>query len=164
MSIKYNSDEIFEMAEEIERNGSEFYLEASDIYKEDKTCEMFKKLARMEKDHQRAFHAMRLQFGSSEKDSVTYDPDNVAVHYLQAAADMRVFNVREDVKSTLEGVDSVEKVIRLAIEREKDSVVFYVGLKRLVPDSSDAEKVDWIIEQEMEHIKILTGELAKIAK
>jgi rubrerythrin len=86
------------------------------------------------------------------------------VHYLQAAADMRVFNVEEDVKGILEGVDSVEKVIRLAIEREKDSVVFYVGLKRLVPDSSDAEKVDWIIEQEMEHIKILTGELAKIAK
>ena len=55
MSITFNADEIFEMAEQIERNGAAFYREAAGITSDADVKEMLLSLAAMEEGHQKTF-------------------------------------------------------------------------------------------------------------
>jgi rubrerythrin len=55
----------------------------------------------------------------------------------------------------------VEEVIRLAVALEKDTIVFYLGMRDLVPRRAGQAKLDDIIREEMQHIVVLTGQLPK---
>ena len=59
MSIAFNADEVFEMAEEIERNGAKFYREAASKSTNREIREMFLNMASMEDGHLRTFQEMR---------------------------------------------------------------------------------------------------------
>jgi rubrerythrin len=45
-------------------------------------------------------------------------------------------------------------VLEAAVNKEKDSIVFYLGMKEAIP--SGADQVDKIISEEMRHIRILS--------
>jgi rubrerythrin len=45
---------------------------------------------------------------------------------------------------------------------EKDSIVFYVGIKDLVPEKLGKNKIDNIIDEEKKHILLLANELAAL--
>ena len=46
--------------------------------------------------------------------------------------------------------------------REKDSVVFYLNLKKLLAETTEQKSIDEIIEEEMEHIAFLNRELTTL--
>ena len=52
--------------------------------------------------------------------------------------------------------------LRLAIGLEKDAVLFYLGMKDVVPENLGKGKVDFIIEEEKQHLVTLTAELKKL--
>ena len=52
------------------------------------------------------------------------------------------------------------KVFREAINREKNSIVFSLGIKELVPENGGKEKIDSINKEEKRHIKLLSNKLA----
>jgi rubrerythrin len=47
----------------------------------------------------------------------------------------------------------------MAIEKEKDTITYYKGLKDFVPPQNGQDKIDDIIEEEWKHIKILEQSL-----
>ncbi|MBT7259953.1 MAG: rubrerythrin, partial [Desulfobacula sp.] len=49
-----------------------------------------------------------------------------------------------------------------AIQAEKDSIIFYLGMKEIVPEKSGKAKIDDIIKEEMSHIRIIAQKLAAI--
>jgi rubrerythrin len=55
--------------------------------------------------------------------------------------------------------ETAEDILKLAIEVEKDSIVFYIGLKIFVPAKAGKDKVEEIIEEEMGHIVVLNQKL-----
>jgi len=52
----------------------------------------------------------------------------------------------------------------MALEREKDAIVFYLGLKEAVAENLGRNDVDLIIKEEMSHITYISEELAKLPK
>lgn len=54
------------------------------------------------------------------------------------------------------------KVFRQAINREKASIAFSLGMKELVPENREKEKIDSINKEEMKHIKFLSNKLAAL--
>jgi rubrerythrin len=58
--------------------------------------------------------------------------------------------------------DFAKKFIRYAMAAEKDSIVFYLGMKDLVPENLGKDKIDQIIKEEMSHIRLLGKELSVI--
>ena len=50
-------------------------------------------------------------------------------------------------------------ILKSAIVAEKDSIVFYLGMKEAVPESFGKGRLDHIIKEEMGHIKLLSGKL-----
>jgi len=157
--ITFNADEIFEMAEQMERNGANYYTKAA-TQASGKPAEVLAGLAEMEKDHEKTFHEMRARLGAAEQRTASFDPDNQAAAYLQAATAGKVFKLRDDPSAKLTGKEDIRQILQTAIGLEKDSIVFYLGLKDLVAPDLGRDKIDEIIRQELGHIATLTEQLA----
>jgi len=156
MGYDFNIDEIFEMAEQIEKNGAKFYREAADEIAEPLNKELLIELAEMEDQHQKTFAFLRTQLSEGEKASDVFDPDGEAALYLRSLADIRVFFEKEI------DVTSMEKILKEALVAEKDSIVFYLGMKDLVPEDLGKQQIDQIIREEMAHIKLLSNKLVAL--
>jgi len=155
MGITFNAFEIFEMAEQIERNGVKFYRKAAQSITDQKVHQMLLSLADMEAEHEETFAGMRKQLSDEERESRVFDPENEMALYLQAMANGHVFDLKKDPSEQLTGTETVEDILKFAIEAEKDSIVFYLGLKDFVPAKAGKHKVEAIIKEEMGHITVL---------
>lgn len=160
MAMPFNADEVFEMAEQIERNGAEFYRSAAEKLSEMR--EVFLELAEMEAEHLRTFQDMRDELSAAEQEPVVFDPDDEAQMYLRVMADGRVFDLRADPTEKLTGKETVDDILRMAIGLERDSIVFYVGLKEAVSRQAGKDRVQAIIKEEMSHIAALSERLSAL--
>ena len=162
MSVAFNADEVFEMAEEIERNGAKFYCEAASNTSDPQAKEMFLGMAAMEDVHLKTFEEMRTALGQREKEETVFDPYNEAALYLQAMADSKGFEGMKSPTEKLTGRESVPELLDIAIGAEKNSVLYYVGLKDLVPAEAGRDKIDAIIREEVRHIADLRRRLTAV--
>ena len=159
MSLDFNADEVFQMAEQIERNGRDFYTRAARGMGESRTTQLLLGLAAMEVEHEKIFASMRSALSEQERKATIPDPDHQASGYLRAWADGHVFDVRSNPAKKLTGKEKVQDILQMAIGLEKDSVVFYVGMKDAVPERLGRSKIDGIVKEEMSHIASLSREL-----
>jgi rubrerythrin len=157
MSLTFNVSEILEMAIEIERNGQKFYKKAAQIVADSNVKKFLLDIADMEVRHEKIFREMKEQL--AEKQVAVFDPDNEASLYLQAMADGNVFDLKTDLSRKLTGKEPVDQIFRMAVQAEKDSIVYYVGLEDYVDGKESKEKVDKIIEEEKGHIIALYNQL-----
>jgi rubrerythrin len=166
MSYEFNIDEVFEMAEQIERNGAIFYRQMAEKNTDMPIHRIFLDLAETEDEHEKDLRSMRATLSDNEQQRSVFDPEGEAALYLRALADLRVFDEKTKEDFTLaEGVSEKEKMRKIfqeAINREKESIVFYVGMKELVPENLGRHKIDDIIMEEMKHIIFLSDELSSL--
>ena len=153
MSYDFNADDVFEMAEQIERNGAVFYRGAAERIKDPDSKNFLLDLAAMEDAHEKTFTSMRKSLTATEKAPTVFDPNGEAASYLKALADTRVFFEKEIDAS------SMKEILKAAILAEKDSIVFYLGMKDLVSESLGQSRLDEIIKEEMSHINLLSRRL-----
>jgi len=157
MSMPFNADEVFEMAEQIERNGGKFYRAAAEKFPAVRDILLI--LAAMEDKHEETFADMRAELSGTELQEPLFDPDQQAQMYLRAMADGHVFDIKADPAEKLADKDTPEEVLKMAIGAERDSIAFYVGLKDAVSNKAGKDKVDDIIKEEMSHIVTLNEKL-----
>ncbi len=160
MGVPFNADEVFEMAEAIERNGGKFYRKAAAKFPA--LRKLFLDLAIMEDEHQKIFAAMRTRLSGEETESPVFDPDGEAQMYLRVMADGNVFNVKADPAEKLADVSTAEDLLKMAMGVERDSIAFYVGLRESVSLKAGRDKVDGIIREEMKHITVLNERLESL--
>jgi rubrerythrin len=156
MGYDFNADEIFEMAEQIERNGASFYRKSAELIKDTVAKKLLLDLAAMEDEHEKIFADLRAGLSEKEKVATVFDPEGEVLLYLRALADTRVFFEKKIDMS------SMEEILKQAILAEKDSIVFYLGMKEMVPDNFGKAKIDAIIKEEMTHIQLLSKELVAL--
>ena len=160
MSIPFNADEVFEMAEQIERNGARFYRASAKKFPQ--VSSLMLELAAMEDEHEKTFKAMRAELSGEEVDPPVYDPDDEAQMYLRVMADGHVFEIKTDPVEKLSKKASVIDVLKMAIGMEKDSIAFYVGLKESVSAKAGKNKIENIIKEEFSHITILGKKMQEL--
>ncbi len=156
MSFDFNADIILEVAQQLERNGAKFYRQAAETISDPANKAFLSELAEMEAQHEAIFGAMRNELSQSEKAGTVFAPDADAAVYLQALADTRVFFEKEM------NPESIEDIYETAITAEKDSIVFYLGLQDLVSETLGKARIDQIIKEEKEHLKLLSQKLINI--
>ncbi len=163
MPIEFNADEIFLLAQRIERNGAEFYRKAAEIIKPGSPAEqLLLGLAAMEDEHLETFIEMRRSMSQSEWQSAVFSGDDEVAAYIQAMADGYVFNVEENPAAELKGGETLERILKIAIRLEQESIMFYLGLRDMVPEKFGRDRVDAIIGEEKRHIITLSRELAAL--
>lgn len=157
MGIPFNADEVFEMAEQIEKNGAKFYRAAAEKFPA--VRRVFLDLAAMEDKHLQTFQSMRAELSATEQEPLVFDPDGQAQMYLRVMADDHIFDIKADPKKKLIGMKTPEDILIMAVAMEKDSIAFYVGLKECVSPKAGKDKVEAIIKEEIGHIATLNEKL-----
>lgn len=162
MTIPFSVDEVLQIAEQIERNGSRFYRRASQGFADSRARELLLDLAIAEDEHEKVFAAMRAELSPQEREPTVPDPYGEAVLYLRGMADGALFDVKADPSERLTGKETMEEILRTAIGLEKDSIVFYLGIKEMVPERLGKQRIDDIVKEEMGHIAVLSKEMASL--
>ena len=159
MSADFNIEEILSIAVQIERNGQRFYSRAADLVSAPALKKLLSGLVVLERAHEQYFIKMQEELSEEERKPATFDPEHETGAYLKALADMRIFDLHND---KLSGKNTPKEIITSAIGMEKDSIVFYLGMKELVPKRLGQDKINIIIHEEMRHVTVLSNELTSL--
>jgi len=155
MFVFGTAEDVFTMAVRIEENGHAFYTGAAEKAKDSETKKLFEELANMEANHIKAFKTLRASLPETALSPGVWDPEGLAESYLQASADTHIFTV-EAADSRLKRVNTALEALDMAIQFEKDSVAFFLGMKEILPDPKGKSEIDQLIRSEMEHVRMLT--------
>lgn len=154
MATRYTADEVLEMAARIETKGATFYRKAAKLNVAAR--DLLLEIADQEDQHYAAFAEMRKALAPAEK-APAADPSGEVELYLQAMVDGQAFDINQDPADLLTGKESAADLFGMAIALEKDSIVFYLGLKHMVPRAMGRDRIDRIVKEELKHIAWLSG-------
>ncbi|OQA08902.1 MAG: Rubrerythrin [bacterium ADurb.Bin374] len=162
MMTNLSVDDLFAMAIEFERNGVAFYTRAAASAAGRPHAALLLRLAAMEQMHEKRFAALRRTLSEETASAAPFEPPEEKALYLKAMADTRVFPVSGPIPEELANANGLADALRYAIDREKDSVVFYSTMQEFVPLHQGREQIQAIIAEELGHVHLLTAELAKL--
>jgi rubrerythrin len=155
MFVFGTADDVFGMAIRIEENGFAFYNGAAKKTQETAVKKLFEELANMEQGHVTAFKSLRATMPAALLETPVWDPEGLAESYLQATADTHIFTV-EAAQDRLKNAMTVDQTIDMAIQFEKDSVAFFLGMKELLSHHEGKDEINKLIDAEMEHVRMLS--------
>jgi rubrerythrin len=154
MFVFGTADDVFAMAIRIKENGKAFYEHAALMGDDPVVKKLFADLAILEDCHIQCFKALRSQLPEYFPEEKVWDPENLAKSYLEAAADTHVFT--EDVaKERMKKVQTPMEALDMALQFEKDSVHFFLGIKEMIPDQEAKSELNRLIGEEMDHVRRL---------
>jgi len=159
MVVNLNASEIFEIAVQIERNGAKFYRRAAELFDDSRIRNLFLRLVDWEIAHEQVFADMRNELIAQGPELSTYETESDVIFDAQSMAGLAVFGNSLGPSVELTGKESITDILKIAIEKEKDSIIFYTGLKDFVPAEPGKDKIADIIKEEMHHVRILNQSL-----
>jgi rubrerythrin len=148
----FAASEIVELGIQIEKNGRDFYNTLVKQTKSERAADIFKYLAGEEEKHILVFQKI---LEKTEK----YEPPKIYADeylaYMNALAGEYIFTQKDQGRIIAEKIKSDKEATDTGIKFEKDSILFYVGMKKVVPDY-DHKVLEELILQEQNHLKQLT--------
>jgi rubrerythrin len=156
METKFNVFEILQIAEKIDHNGAKFYLKTADLFDDPELRNIYYILANWRARHEKILAQRRKRFSEKTGEFGTFDPDNYVLSNPHVMADLTVFAHTPDSSGRLTGAETREQILKDAIRRAKEAIIFYTGLKDFARDPASKDTIDKIIKEENRHIRLLT--------
>jgi len=152
VSISFSGSELINIAIGIERRGIAFYDIMTRSTENATARDVFQHLADMEREHVQIFQGM-LSEADRYQPSEAYTGEYAA--YLQALVDSAVFTDDIVTSEMAARVESDIEAMELAIGAEKDSILFYYGMRDIMPQGAQPT-VNKIITEEKSHLRQLS--------
>jgi len=162
LSAVFHAGQIFDIAIQIERNGSAYYRRVIELTDDPANRRVLERLAAMEDGHEKTFRMLKERALGEQTGAGWFEPNDEVSGYLQAIAGGNIFKAGADAAAMLPKKATMKDVLTFALEREQESILFYSGMKRLVPEAFGSAKIDEIIGQEMGHVALLSRKLAAL--
>jgi len=147
----FAGSEVVEIGIQIEINGRDFYNTLLKQTKNPKAAEIFKFLSQEEERHIKAFQGILEKVRKYEPQGL--DSDEYYA-YMNALASEHVFTKKDQGVKIAQLIKTDKEAIQKAIGFEEDSIVYYEGVRKVVPDF-DQKVVDELIAQEQNHLRQL---------
>jgi len=147
----FAGSEIVEIGIQIEKNGRDFYNTLTAQSKNQETKGIFKYLAEQEGKHIAVFQKILDSIQKYEPPEA-YPGEYFA--YMNALASESIFTKENRGKEIAKETKDDKEAIDIGIGVEKDSIVFYEGMKKAVPEY-EQKVIDEVIMQEQGHLKQL---------
>ena len=144
----FAGSEIVEAGIQIEKNGKDFYNSLVGQTKNQRAKEIFKYLEGEEEKHIATFQKI-LDSVRKYEPPETYPGEYFA--YMKAFADEYVFTRKDRGREIAKNAKSDKDAVDLGIGFEKDSIIFYEDIKKVVPDGHQ-KPVEALITQEKAHL------------
>jgi rubrerythrin len=146
--MKFTSREIIDIAVEIEESGYQFYTGCSSKFTEKNLTTLFTYLAGEELRHKEIFQKL-LEVIKDQKGIFTED----YYRYIEAIGNERIFSKGKSVQAIVSGLDSPLKAFDMALNAEKDSILFYNEIAAIYNKNTEAYNLlNNIINEERKHI------------
>ena len=142
-------NEVVNFAIERETESYALYKELSEKVAQGEAKNLFRVLMQEEQAHKTFYTTFLSTIEAKQSPGVSEDDEYAA--YMRTLIDSR-----RTVKEPTIDLDNLTEVLDFAIAREKDAVLFYVGLENFVSDD-DKSTVKTIIKEEGGHIVKLTN-------
>jgi rubrerythrin len=156
----FAGSEIVELGIQIEINGRDFYNTLTEKSKNEKAAQIFRYLSGEEEKHIKVFQDI---LNKTEK----YEPSGLGADeyfaYMNALASDYVFTQKDKGLEIAKTVKDDLEAVNMGIGFEKDSIIFYGGMKKTVPQY-DIKIIDELIRQEESHLMKLTELKKSLAK
>lgn len=149
----FSGSEIVELGIQIEKNGRDFYNTLVSQSKDEKIRGVFKFLANEEEKHIKIFAEILAKVEKYEPQGLGAD-DYYA--YMNALASEHIFTQKDKGVEAAKNIKADSEAIDKGIGFEEDSIVFYNGMKKVVP-VDEHKIVDEVIAQEEKHLQQLIG-------
>jgi rubrerythrin len=147
----FAGSEVVELGVHIEENGRDFYHALAAQTQDVKAKEVFQFLATEEEKHIVVFRKICSALEKYEPVE-SYPQEYFA--YMKTLANEHIFTRSDKGKEMAVRVRSDKDAVEMGIAFEKDSIVFYEGMKQVVPPE-DRKVIDSVIGQEQLHLKQL---------
>ena len=151
MSI-FKASEIYQFAIRIEENGEKFYRRMAQKIGNADMEKVFTYLANEEIKHKKTFEDMVSKIEKYEPPE-SYPGEYFA--YLRTYADNIIFS-QEKLEEEMSKIKDAISAIDFAIQREMESILYYLEMKNLIHES-EHKLMDGIIEEERQHFVKLSG-------
>ncbi len=161
MLFCFNAGEIFQVAINIEANGIAFYEKAQTLITDPEVKQLFSVLAQEEREHKKHFEAFKAELPKELTSPTVKDTDNELEAYIADMAKNHVFSDLKDLNTRLSEAKTVSDAIQLALQCEKDSVIFYLSMLEATCEGKARDFVDLLIKEEQSHVKRLSIQLRK---
>lgn len=145
MASLINARDVLAAAVEIERRGHRFYLEAALAARDIPTVEFFKFMAEEEAKHEKIFAGMLERAGGLELPAGSDSGEYLA--YVQASLDTHLLFMGQ--------MPSDADPFVQAARFEKDTIVYFLAMLDMVPDS-EKQHVRHCIEEEKKHLLLIS--------
>ncbi|WP_026368555.1 ferritin-like domain-containing protein [Aminiphilus circumscriptus] len=149
------AEELRNMAIALEETGAKFYRNAAGLLSPGPLADLFNRLADWEDRHRDFFY--ELGFDTEAGEFVITDPDEETAAYLRVLAGSRVFSA--EPKCLSGDAPTRRDILQDALDREKESVVFYSSLRQVVTSYRGKEMLERITREELHHLQVLAREL-----
>jgi len=153
MGNVFAGSEIVELGIQIEKNGRDFYNTLIAQSKNQEAKDIFKYLAGEEEKHIATFQKI---LNSAQKYAPQEAFPGEYFAYMRALADEYVFTQKDKGSQVAKDTKSDKEAIGLGIGFEKDSIIFYQGMKKVVPQH-DYRLLDELVAQEQDHLRKLSA-------
>lgn len=151
MADLLNVKEVVDFAVYIEKNGYEFYTDTAKKFDNLKMVELFHYLAEEELKHEKTFKQLKEDLGSFTPHESYEGEYNI---YMRDFLKSHTLGDNKVMKEKIAAVETIDDAIKLALEFEKDSVVFFASLKKFI-GTKNVDTVEKIVQEEVGHITML---------
>ena len=145
----FSRADIIDLAIQIEKNGEKVYRDALQKISNHSLASLLEWLADEEAEHVTWF--------SNLKPTITEAPvdphlEEMGTTMLQRVLGDQTFSLKDVDFSR---IDQIDDLIKLAIEFERDTVVFYEMIESLIDDKETMDHLKKIIHEEERHVQVL---------
>lgn len=148
----FSGSEIVEIGVQIEKNGKDFYNTVAAQSKDEKARQIFVYLAEQEDKHIEVFQ--KILSDVKQYDPAESYPGEYSA-YMNALASEHIFSKKDQGVRVAKNTSGDKQAVELGMSFEKDSIIFYEGMKKAVP-SSEHKLIEELIKQEQAHLTQLT--------
>ena len=162
--IEYlNEDEVYRVGMCIEEAGLDFYTKMAEKAGDQATKRIFRRLAKDEKEHLAFFESLELKTamgmgsGPAEHDADTSK-------YVCSLVDGGIFNNLGKMEALARRKFNPEKALELALQVEKDAVLYYMEAHAASKKRSTREALGRLIDEEKSHVVQISARLERLRK
>ena len=151
----FNEIEAAKIAQNMEKNGLDFYQRAAARTSNPQVRDVFQQLIEDEKNHLATFEELEETLQARRADGAAYTDDPEIGAYIDRLLQTQVFCEKCTVTGMLGQAADDCSALAVGMQAERDAILFYQEMLDFVDAREAREAFDWILKEERRHLRIL---------
>lgn len=152
METKFGVLEVLKIAERLEHNGSRFYTKMAKLFNETPCRNLCEDMAGFRARREITLARQRKLINEQKAGFVPDDDSDYFQNHPDVLADLSVFADKFYPHHALSGHESLSEIVKDAIARTRETVIFYSGLKDFARNQETRALINQFIEEEIRYI------------